>query len=186
MATHQVFVSLDPLMARMLQRQSEFQDMLGRHPDNMTREQLKEYIRTQAFALTAEVHETVDECQWKPWAVDIPDQPVVHKERYIGELADVYIFFMNMMLAGKVTTAELCRAVDAKQDKNIKRQQTGYNAKDTKCPGCKRAYDDASVMCTPEGTIGPNGPAIVPPNGPEPAWCDTRRAYVEQDGSVIE
>lgn len=167
--TVDVHVSIDPRMTRMLSRQNEFQTLLGRHPDGMSRNELKEYIRTQAFALMAEVVEATDETQWKPWAADIPDQPIVDKPRYVGELADVFIFFMNMMLAGKVSVTELCQAVDAKQDKNIKRQQDGYNAKDTKCPGCKRAYDDPGVNCT----LFPCTPVHSDPDvGAGAAWCE--------------
>lgn len=179
MADTEVIVSLDPLMSRMLQRQSEFQTMLGRHPDGMTRNELREYIRTQALALGVEVNEALDETQWKPWAADIPDRPIVDKPRYIGELADVYIFFMNMMLAGKVSSIELCKAVDAKQDKNIKRQQEGYNAKDTKCPACKRAYDDANVTCKLAPPFPNDQPRRIH------GYCAIKQQYVASDGQVI-
>lgn len=179
MAETVVNVSLDPRMTRMLSRQDQFQTLLGRNPDGMTRDQLREYIRTQVLSLNAEIIEALDETQWKPWAADIPDQPIVNKDRYIGELADVYIFFMNMMLAGKVSVTELCEAVETKQTKNIKRQQDGYNAKDTKCPSCKRAYDDDKVTCK-----------LAPPfpNGQTRTiygYCAIKQQYVGKNGEVI-
>ncbi len=61
-----------------------------------------------------------------------------------------------------------------------------YDGVTPKCPGCQRAYNDDAVKCTPEGTVGPNGPAILPPTGPEPAWCDSRNGYLNEDGSVIQ
>jgi hypothetical protein len=56
---------------------------------------------------------------------------------------------MNLMLAGGVTIPELHQAVDQKQTKNLQRWTDGYDAKITKCPKCRRAYDDDGVKCYP-------------------------------------
>jgi dUTPase-like protein len=146
-----ILVTIDPAFARLLKQQDDLQAfLLTKRVQELDPDELSAFIRTQAFALMAEVVEATDETHWKPWSVRPDDEPVViSRERYISELADVYIFFMNLMLAGDVTTIELAQAVKAKQEKNLQRWLTGYNAKATKCPKCKRSYDDDGVTCYP-------------------------------------
>lgn len=148
-------MTLDPVFARLLKRQGELQEFLhGKHPANMDPDEMAGYIRTQAYAAVAEVVEATDETHWKPWSVR-PDGEgvVISQQRFTGELADVYIFLMNLMLVGGVTTADLAKAVEAKQQKNLDRWLNGYNAKTTKCPGCRRSYDDEGVDCYPAGHV---------------------------------
>lgn len=144
-----ISVNIDPAFARLLARQRNIQIVhMAGDPAELSREDLKAFIRTNVLALIVEAGEALDETQWKPWAADIPDEAVVvGRQRYLSELADVFIFTMNLLLAGNLSMMELAQAVDAKQTKNIQRQLGGYNAKDTKCPGCGRAYDDEGVTC---------------------------------------
>jgi hypothetical protein len=153
MATTDVVVSLtlDPRFARMLQRQDDLQAfLLANRVQELEPGKLAEFIRSTVLALEDEAHEVLNETHWKPWSVRPDGDPVViSRERFIGELADVYIFFMNLMLCGDVTTTELAEAVEKKQEKNLKRWLNGYNAQTTKCPKCKRSYDDDGVACYP-------------------------------------
>jgi hypothetical protein len=147
-----VNLTLDPRFARLLERQDGIQAVrMGKFIREMPDAELPQYIRDMVLALQAESIEVLDECHWKPWATrKDPDEPTIpSRERYIGEMADVFIFFMNLMLAGNVTMNELANAVDAKQDKNLKRWSEGYDGKSGKCPGCGRAYDDTDVACSP-------------------------------------
>lgn len=154
MATREVVVSLtlDPRFARMLQRQDDLQAfLLAARVQELEPDKLAEFIRSTGFALIAEVVEAVDETHWKPWSVRPDAEPMItNRQRFIGELADVYIFFMNLMLCGDVTTTELAEAVESKQEKNLQRWLKGYNAQTTKCPKCKRSYDDEGVDCYPK------------------------------------
>jgi len=160
-----IMVTLDPRATRLLQRQADLQAfLLARRVDDMDPDALSQYIRDQAFAMIGETYEAVEETHWKPWAVRPDGEPVViSKQRYIGELADVYIFFMNLMLAGGVTTTELFQAVDDKQTKNLRRWTEGYDAKSTKCPACRRAYDDEDVKCYPAVSAEETGSLPVLP-----------------------
>ena len=140
------------------------------------------YIRTQAFAI-AEVHEAVmDEASaWKPWAVR-PDGEgiVISKARYTGELADVYIFLMNLMLAGGVDTNELAAAVEAKQQKNLERWTNGYDAKKTKCRGCGRSFDDPDVNCY--SSVSAEETGSLPVRRP----CAEKERFIDEDGGIIQ
>lgn len=151
-----VQVSIDPRFTRLLVRQNDFQTMLhGEGVTGMAPDRLAEYIRVQSLALVAEVIETLDESYWKPWAKRPANEDVIpNRERYKGEVTDVFIFLMNLMLAGGMSMMELAEMVSAKQEKNIKRQLDGYDGKQSKCPECKRAYDDNGVQCTPAGPDG--------------------------------
>jgi hypothetical protein len=125
---------------------------MGGDPAEMPPGVKANFIRTMTLAMMVEAVEALDETHWKPWATPPAGAPtIVDKTRYTNELADVFIFLMNLMLAGGVTMRELAEAVDAKQTKNILRQVEGYDGKSGKCPRCGRAYDDAGVTCKPRG-----------------------------------
>lgn len=176
-----VQVTIDPVFSRALARQREMQAfLLGKYVTDLEPDELARFIRDQAFALNAEVHETVDETHWKPWAVRPENEPVViNKTRYIGEMADVFIFMMNLMLAGDVTTVELMMAVNAKQDKNMNRWITGYDAKATKCRGCGRSFDDDGVGCY--AAVSPETTGSLPIL----AFCAQKERFIDQSGNVI-
>lgn len=166
-------VTLDLVFSRLLERQRNIQTVhMGGNPAEMSPGVLANYIRTQTLALVAEAVEVLDETHWKPWATPPAGAPVVvDKTRFVSEMADVHIFFMNMMLAGGVTMHDLAEAVDKKQTKNILRQVNGYDGKSEKCPGCKRAYDDEGVSCTPStgGVLGVT------------SWCEDK-GYIDTNG----
>lgn len=148
MAVTQLNITLDPVMTLMLTRQEEFQARLlnGDLPSELQGTERMAYIREQALALLDEVHEALAETGWKSWATSNH----VNREAYLGELADVYIFLMNLMLVGDIRAHELARVVMEKQAKNHKRQDNGYDGVTTKCVVCKRALDDTAVTCTAE------------------------------------
>lgn len=174
-----ISVTLDPVFTRALARQRELQAFLsGEYVSDQSPSDLAAYIRVQALALTAEVHEVLNETHWKPWAVR-PDgaDVVISKKRYTGELADVFIFFMNLMLAGDVTTAELMMAVNAKQDKNMQRWLNGYDAKATKCRGCGRSFDDEDVTCY-SGTIAGDGIPVL-------GFCAEKERFIDSEGNAV-
>jgi NTP pyrophosphatase (non-canonical NTP hydrolase) len=149
--THVLSLTLDPAFARILEQQRQIQiGHMGGDPAEMPDDKRREFIRNMSFALVAEVVEATDETSWKPWAAT--NQPVIkNREAFKSELADVFIFLMNLMLVGDITTSEFLTAVSVKQQINIKRQIDGYDG-NNKCPRCKAAYDDPAVNCTPPVT----------------------------------
>lgn len=165
-----VVVHVDPMFSGLYVLQRDFQALLhgDELPIDMEDIDRMDYIRTQALALTDELHEALAETGWKPWATSNH----INRDAYMGELADVFIFFMNLMIAGDITPTELMTVVKAKQIKNRKRQDDGYDGVTTKCPGCKRAYDDDAVKCFPGST-------------PTYAWCENAKGYVSKDGNRL-
>lgn len=149
MATNQlpVTVHVDPMFSGLYVVQRDFQARLlsGDLPADLRGTDRKAYIREQALALTSELHEALDETGWKSWATS----DHINRDAYMGELADVFIFLMNLMLVGDITPTDLMMVTRRKIAKNHKRQDDGYDGVSTKCPGCKRAYDDDAVTCSP-------------------------------------
>jgi NTP pyrophosphatase (non-canonical NTP hydrolase) len=144
-----VQISIDPRFTRLLVRQNELQTFL--YPEGvagMAQDDLAAYIRVQALALIVEATEALDETHWKTWATRPADQDVIpNRKRFESELGDIFLFLMNLMLAGGVTMGDLASIVNAKQDKNMTRWTSGYDGKSEKCPVCKGAYDDVAVEC---------------------------------------
>lgn len=139
-------IQIDPTLGMMVRMQREFQcDLLGVAPVNLPDGQKMGYLREQALALIAEVHEALSETGWKSWA----SSNHVNTEAYKRELVDVWHFFMNLMLVVDMQPSELFSMYLEKNLVNRARQAEGYDGVSTKCPQCHRAYDDIAVNCTP-------------------------------------
>lgn len=153
----------------MFRIQHRMQTETFRHDlENMTDEERIQYIRMNILALSDELHEAMNETGWKPWA----SSRHINTDGYLSELVDVFHFFMNLMFATGYSPDELTDLLYGgyldKQRKNIARQAAGYDGITGKCPGCKRAYDDKGVRCSPMAE-----PASVY------AWCDDKKEYVK-------
>jgi dimeric dUTPase (all-alpha-NTP-PPase superfamily) len=175
MATADHTIKIDPMFVTLFTLQARFQQRLlnGKMPAELDMDAHAAYVREQALALTDELHEALNEIPWKSWATSAE----YNRAAYTEELADVFIFFMNMMLAGDVRPTEIMRTVYDKIHKNMKRQDDGYviNAT-TKCPGCKRSYDGAGVKCTPPREEG---------DGLVPGWCIQSRQHIGPGPDVM-
>lgn len=108
------------LFEEALQLQERLQRDLGIKFENMTVEEVIDYIRKYALALTVEVVETLNETEWKPWK---PGELKINHLGYRQELADVFIFFMNLMLADGIEADEMMQYVLDKI--NINRHRMG-------------------------------------------------------------
>lgn len=102
-----------------------------------------QFIRDMREALEAELQEMIDETGWKPWATSRH----VNEEAAQGELADTFLFFINLCFAFDLTPLGLYQKTMEKMDRNLARQQEGYDGVAGKCLGCKRALDDPGVDC---------------------------------------
>lgn len=103
-----------------------------------------EFIKWNVLALTDELHELLGEIGWKPWATSRH----VNLTAARGELIDAFHFFMNLALVLNMDASDLFLGYMKKHEKNIERQEEGYDGVSTKCPGCKRALDDDGVDCS--------------------------------------
>jgi dimeric dUTPase (all-alpha-NTP-PPase superfamily) len=167
---HVVEVTLDPRLTHMLEMQRTLQRMYDKNgltPIELEGEDRMSYIRTQAYSLCDEIHEATNETGWKPWATSNH----VNDDAFKSELVDAWHFFMNLMLVVDMTAEELYQGYVKKNAKNIQRQAEGYDGVTTKCPGCKRAYDDTAVQCKPSSELPPG---VL-------AWCSKRQQHQSAD-----
>ena len=136
----------------LLRAQDELQrDTFGYEFEKMTGGQKMEYIRWNMLAITNELHEALNETDWKLWTSQAPNDRGLNLEAYMSELVDAFHFFMNLLLVTGVSPDEMAIAFTQryfhKREVNIQRQADSYDGKTGKCPGCKRDLDDAGVVC---------------------------------------
>jgi hypothetical protein len=107
---------------------------------------LADYVTWNHSALVLEAGELLSEFGWKIWT---KNRGWVNRELALKEAVDVGHFLANILAAIGVTDEEWVAAYQAKQQVNRDRMSSGtYDGVSTKCPGCKRAYDD-DINCTP-------------------------------------
>lgn len=140
------------VLEAMLESQRMLQKEIGHDFEVMTPAGRMEYLRTMTLACTDELHEALNETGWKPWATSNH----INAEEWRGEMADAWLFFMNLMLVGGMTADDLVTHTARKQDNQYKRLREKYDGVSGKCPRCKRAYDNKGVKCTP-AHAGPDG-----------------------------
>ena len=158
--------------------QREFQeDILGHGPltDMLGSEKAGGYFTVQSFALMTEIGEASAEIAWKPWAAD---KGFINHQAYRSELIDALHFLINLMLLDGMTADEIYDGYLTKQAKNRARQAGGYDGVSSKCPSCRRDYNDDGVGCRP-----PTTDAMLDPEGIVPGWC---QVYGSLDTPVVE
>jgi hypothetical protein len=160
-------------LTAMFDAQRKLQVALGNDVTTMSPPQLMNYIRTMVLACDDELHEALNETGWKPWASSNHINPNAFKD----ELTDAFLFLLNLMLAGGMTAGDLANRYPEKRANAEKRMLNGYDGVLTKCPICKRAYDNKAVECYPAiPGIPDNGDGKSRPA--TPAWC-SRKALME-------
>lgn len=171
-----IVLKVDPMFSGLYVRQRDFQArLLGAFPTELDDEVKMAYLRTQSLALTDELHEALGETGWKDWA----SSNHINRDAYKGELADVFIFFMNLMMVADITPSELMKSVQTKITKNHQRQDNGYDGVTEKCIGCKRAYDDDAVDCYPgRKPLDIDTPGIV-------GYCAAKGGMIGTDGGLV-
>lgn len=92
-----------------------------------TREKIEAY-RINMMALQDELHESLNEMSWKPWA----KAEYFNDDRVQQELVDAWHFFMNLMIISGMDAEKLHLRYLAKRKVNIKRQEDGYDGVSTK------------------------------------------------------
>jgi hypothetical protein len=96
-------VNLEDLLTEQLITQREF---YGVEPGGIP------YIRLNALALDHEVHEALDETDWKTWSTNLCEKGGVHTDRYLSELVVALNFLLNLLLASGLPPAVLAREVE--------------------------------------------------------------------------
>lgn len=103
---------------------------------------LADFIRWNAYALEDELHEATAEVGWKPWATSRH----INREAFAGEIVDLLHFLANLCLATGVTGEMLAEGYLKKRQRNLKRQQEGYDGVSGKCRWCGRDLQES--RCT--------------------------------------
>ncbi|AKJ72590.1 dUTPase [Gordonia phage GMA2] len=117
-------------------------DYFNNEPAKKEGEERADYVRTQILAATAELHEMLDEMNWKPWSTD-PAGEFKNREAFISEAVDACHFIANALLAARATDKEYWEAYNNKMQRNRERmaKEGGYEASKNKCPNCRRELD---------------------------------------------
>lgn len=132
--------------------------------------ELADYVTWNHSALVQEASEMLAEFGWKPWT---KNRGWVNRELALKEAVDVGHFLANILVSIGVTDEEWQAAYEAKQQVNRDRMASGtYDGVSTKCPGCKRAYDDY-VNCQ-----GPVTKPSTPVGRVLPAYCDEKQKFL--------
>lgn len=111
--------------------------------EDLTGDKLADYALMNAYALIDEISEAMDEVAWKPWA---KDRGTVNRDAMLGELVDAGHFLANLLAMLGVTDEEWETAYQAKQQRNARRQESGYENRQDKCPACRRELDKPGAM----------------------------------------
>lgn len=138
----------------MFKRQHQLQvDSFSINPCALDGEDVVTFIRWNVLALENELHEALDEVNWKPWAKS--PREIRDVEAFRKELVDAFHFLMNLVLTTGSTPED---AVDAfmcqyfeKADVNAQRQADGYTGLD-KCPNCHRDFNEVNIIRETNGS----------------------------------
>jgi hypothetical protein len=98
-----------------------------------------DYIRLHLDALRAELQELQDETGWKPWS---KDGDFVNLESARREWIDAWHFMMNLALTLGMNEAMIYGLYTEKLERNLRRWENDYDAREGKCAGCKRDFAD--------------------------------------------
>jgi dimeric dUTPase (all-alpha-NTP-PPase superfamily) len=86
---------MDERLSELLQHQLDLQrNTFKVDPTVMTDDERLEYLRFNVLALEDELHEMLNETSWKPWTRG----SWINELNALGELADAWHFFLNIML----------------------------------------------------------------------------------------
>jgi hypothetical protein len=168
----------DDMLARIMRLQNEFQH---RTPNGVTKcfkemsgEQVAQFVRDQTLACVSELFEALDEVGWKPWA----SSRHINVEAFRAELIDAFRFWLNLISIAGLSPEGVMSYYLESLEKTTKRVNDGYDGVSSKCPACKRSYDDRSVSCYPR--TDDDNPQLI-----YPAWCESAHAYVTATGEPM-
>jgi hypothetical protein len=132
-------------LRQMMNLQADLQRQLNCDIRKMTPKMLMDYVREQTLACTDELHEALAETGWKTWAKN----PHINEDAMRDELIDAWLFLLNLMNIAGMTPEALYVGHAKKVNNAIKRNNDKYDGVSTKCPTCRRAFDNDAVDCRP-------------------------------------
>lgn len=126
-------------LATIFHAQRRLQERLGYDVAKFSDEQEAEYVRLNVLSLEDELHEALQETNWKPWSQARPG--ITDYRAFQGELVDALHFLVNLCLVSGMGADELTHRFIDKNARNHARQDEGYDGS-AKCPHCRRALDE--------------------------------------------
>lgn len=144
-------VRMFDMFRQVFESQAYFQGLLGHQYNDMTTEELIEYLKGQVMALQAETIEALDEMSWKPWT---HGEKFVNRDTMLGECADILCFLVNIVLGLGFDSQDFYAAHQEKALRNIKRQEDKYDGVSDKCPVCRRDLNDLKAKNISTGNFG--------------------------------
>lgn len=131
---------LDTMLGMQLKLQIEHMGGDPTDPAYLSGDEWADFMRWNAFALTDEIHEAMNEVGWKPWATSRH----LNGLAFMKEMVDAFHFFMNMLLAAnpgrnpEEIAQEFFDLYHEKNTINAQRQIEGYDGVADKCSTCRR------------------------------------------------
>lgn len=104
------------ILDKVMDKQKKFQQLLG---NDVT---TKEFTKEMFLGLHCETSEALQELSWKNWKKHGDD----NMDNFLEEMADIFLFYTNILLSKSISFTSLLAAVHKKQEKNLKRQEVGY------------------------------------------------------------
>lgn len=137
-------------LAAMIDAQLQLQRACNLDPLGMTMDERIAFIKDMVLATTDELHETLNEVGWKPWA----SSRHINEEAAFSELRDAWQFLTNLMLVvTQLSPTELASKLETElyRKHSINYARIGnYDGVSSKCPKCGRALDDPETKCEPD------------------------------------
>ena len=131
-------------LTSMLETQKELQNVFDARSSSSDPRESCEYIKDMVFAAGNELHELVDETDWKPWT----RQWNINTDEARGEWIDAWHFMLNLANKLGMDADTIFRMYHDKARVNHARAAALTDP--LKCKRCKRALDDPKVKCTTE------------------------------------
>ena len=116
----------------------------GVNYDELIGDKLADYLLVNAFSVNDEIAEAMKEFRWKSWSTGRGE--FTDRDAFIDELVDAVHFIANAAVAAGATDEEWERRYRAKQARNAKRQEHGYDSKAIKCLSCRRELDKPGAL----------------------------------------
>lgn len=137
-------------LVRMFTEQRRLQEELGVDIIGMNDQARIEYLKTMYIGAVNELGEAINEVPWKTWS----SKRDANLPAFLSELNDAFQFIMNMLIAAfpESSPEQLAEAFTSTHATKIainrRRIRDGYDGS-SKCPKCRRAFDDVAVACVP-------------------------------------
>lgn len=135
-------------LIEIISRQRRLQADYGIKYDVMPLDDRVQVIKDMYVAAVQELGEALNETSWKPWT----SGGEYINEAMTGEIVDALQFMLNMLFAQypECSAEQIAVLINDKHRHKVainrKRMTENYDGVSTKCPNCKRALDEITML----------------------------------------